>query len=138
MKIFRNKSLVPIDFLFLFFAPGLQIINFVSLIATLVLTTLKINYHLFPQTDVFFRLFISFDGSYLFPTTIALLVVILEKKNVRKMWKGILATWFFIISWIPINILCLFKRSFTWQPIDHTRSIMLSELLVKSNLDIES
>lgn len=138
MKIFRNKSFVPIDFLFLFFAPGLQIINFLSLLATLVLTALKINYHLFPQTDIFFRMFISLDGSYLFPTTVSLIVVILEKKNVRKMLKGILTSWFFIMSWIPINILCLFKRSFKWQPIDHTRSIMLSELKLKNNLDIES
>ena len=134
---FKNRSILPIDILFLFFAPAIQVIGFISMIATLILTVSKVNYQLFPQTDVFFRMFISLDGSYLIPTTIALLVVIMEKKHVKLMLKGILTTWFFIISWIPINIICFFKKTFEWVPIDHTRNIMLSELMTNVTEEVE-
>lgn len=136
-RLLRNaihmKSISSLNILFLFLAPVIQIISFISLVATLILTASKIDYQLFPQTDLFFRIFFSLIGSYLIPTIIVLLVVIIEKKNVRVMMKGILTMWFFIMSWIPINIVCLFKKSVTWQPINHTRNIIFSELASEIN-----
>jgi cellulose synthase/poly-beta-1,6-N-acetylglucosamine synthase-like glycosyltransferase len=124
----KMRSLRSFDMLLLFLAPVIQIISFSSMVATLALTAVRINYQLFPQTDLFFKIFISLDGSYLIPTAIAFLVVVVEKKNLRALMKGILTSWFFIMSWVPINIICLFRKTVPWHPIVHTRNITLNEL----------
>ncbi|MEI8217152.1 MAG: glycosyltransferase family 2 protein [Eubacteriales bacterium] len=136
-KAMEIKSVRPLDIIYLFVAPWIQILSFVSLIATLILTSYKIHYQLFPQTDLFFRMFISFDGSYMIPTFIAMMVVIMERKNVRKLIKGILTMWFFIISWIPINLICIVKSSVAWHPIEHTRNISIHELKTSINNEFE-
>lgn len=37
-------------------------------------------------------------------------------------WHGIILFGLFVISWIPINIVCLFKKSVTWKPIEHGKN----------------
>ena len=130
-KAIKGGTIQPVDILSLLIAPWIQIISFISLSATVILTCLQIKYELFPQTDLFYRLFISLEGSYLIPTLITLMVVIIEKKNIRTMAKGILMMWVFVMSWIPINLLCIFNKTVVWHPIHHTRAITLGELEIQ-------
>lgn len=43
--------------------------------------------------------------------------------------RGALYFGFFLITWVPINIISLFKKQKTWDPILHTKSATLSEML---------
>ena len=79
---------------------------------------------LFPRTQVFFQLFFSLSTAILS----AFAVVVLEKKLHPAIWKGILFYWVYLLSWIPINLLCLVKRTTTWEVIPHTRSLSFSRL----------
>ena len=79
---------------------------------------------LFPRTQVFFQLFFSLSTAILS----AFAVVVLEKKLHPAIWKGIFFYWVYILSWIPINLLCLVKRTTTWEVIPHTRSLSFSRL----------
>lgn len=122
------KSMDSLDLILLFMAPYIQVLSFVSLILTLSLTAFKVRYDLFPQTDLFYKLFISLDGSYISSVIFAVTAVLLEGKSLRKMISGIFALWFFITSWIPINFICLFKKSNDWKQIEHTRKLSLSDI----------
>ena len=62
------------------------------------------------------------------PIAIALLVLILEKKPIKPMIKGLLCYPLFMGTWIVINIKCLFKRETSWQKIDHVRDIKILEV----------
>ena len=70
---------------------------------------------------------------YLIPTLLlpigtSLIALILEKKPIKPMIKGILMYPIFMGSWIIINIKCLFKRETTWEKINHVRDIKIAEV----------
>jgi len=124
----KLKKFRCIDTMLLLWAPLFQILSLVSFVLILILTAFGSRYDLFPQTDVYFKIFVSFDGSVISGALLSLFVVLLEKKDVWKMFKGIITTWGFVVSWIPINIICLFHRSDKWDEIEHTRNLNLSDM----------
>ena len=70
---------------------------------------------------------------YLIPTLLlpigtSLIAMILDKKPIKPMIKGLLCYPAFMGSWILINLKCLFKRETTWQKIEHVRSIKIAEV----------
>lgn len=70
---------------------------------------------------------------YLIPTLLlpigtSLVALILEKKPIKPMIKGMLCYPAFMGTWVLINIKCLFKRETTWQKIEHVRSIKIAEV----------
>ena len=78
-------------------------------------------------------LFIINILNYLIPTlltpiAISLVVMVLEKKPIKPMIKGILCYPLFMGTWVIINLKCLFKRETTWEKIDHVRNIKISEV----------
>ena len=64
----------------------------------------------------------------LLPIGTALLAMILDKKPIKPMIKGLLCYPAFIGTWVIINIKCLFKRETTWEKIDHVRNIKIAEV----------
>ena len=70
---------------------------------------------------------------YLIPTFIlpiftAILIMILDKKPIKPMIKGLLFYPLFLGSWLLINFKCLFKRETKWEKIDHVRDIKINEV----------
>ena len=59
-------------------------------------------------------------------TSIAVLK--LENKDYKKMFKSIFYYWFFILSWIPINVICLVKKQTEWLPIAHTCVVDINDV----------
>jgi cellulose synthase/poly-beta-1,6-N-acetylglucosamine synthase-like glycosyltransferase len=117
------------DILLMFLATHMQLLGALSFILTVSLTAAHVNYSLFPQTDLTFRLLISFDTSYLITVVISAAVLLLEGKSIRKMLKGILFSWFFLFSWIPINSICLFHKTKDWHYIAHTRNVSVEDVI---------
>ena len=64
----------------------------------------------------------------LFPIFTAMFVMVLEKKPIKPMIKGLLCYPAFMGTWIIINLKCLFKRETTWEKIDHVRDIKIAEV----------
>ena len=57
-----------------------------------------------------------------------IITILMLKKKVLPLWKGILLFPLFIFSWLPINIICLFKKDIKWEEIKHDRAITLEEI----------
>lgn len=64
--------------------------------------------------------------SYVFTAVGGIMVVILSKKKVKL--HILLLFPLFILSWIPINILVLFKKECKWEQIRHERVLSLEEI----------
>ena len=64
----------------------------------------------------------------LFPIFTALFVMVLEKKPIKPMIKGLLFYPAFMGTWVIINLKCLFKRETTWEKIEHVRDIKIAEV----------
>ena len=124
----RRGSRACLDQMVFLLAPIMQLAWLVSLLLGGMLDVLRVHYDLFPTTELYTSLFRSVGTSFLTSAALAVLVVLIERKRVLPMMRGVLAYWAFIMSWIPINVVCLFKRDTSWKPIAHTRKVSLSEL----------
>ena len=72
-------------------------------------------------------------GRYVFATFLltplsAAFAMILDKRKIKPMLKGLLCYPAFMGSWIAINIKALIKPNTTWEKIEHVRSIDVKEL----------
>ena len=56
-------------------------------------------------------------------TAAAVLVVTVENKWDRRLWKGVACYWPFLLSWLPITVGCYFKKTTVWEEIRHTRNV---------------
>ena len=66
--------------------------------------------------------------TFLIPIFTAMFIMFLDKRPIKPMLKGLICYPLFIGSWLVINFKCLFKRTTTWEKIDHVRSIKIAEV----------
>ena len=56
-------------------------------------------------------------------TAAAWLVITLEGKWDRRLWKGLAAYWLFLLTWLPITACSFWKKTTVWEEIRHTRTV---------------
>lgn len=124
----KRRSMTCWDLFLLFSTVVIQMFMLVSTLLDTSLNILSIRHQLFPLAAIYSYLLTSLDGSYIASMLAAISVVLLEKKMRPGILKGILAFWFFLLSWLPITLLCLMRRETTWEEIRHTRSLSVEEI----------
>ena len=62
------------------------------------------------------------------PIFTAIFVMIIEKKPIKKMYKGILMFPIFMGSWLIINLKCIIKPNTTWEKIEHKRNVKIKDI----------
>ena len=62
------------------------------------------------------------------PVFTAIIIMIIDKKPIKPMLKGLALYPLFMASWLAINFKCLFKRDTKWEKIDHVRDIKINDV----------
>lgn len=117
-----------LDQLLFLFAPLLQVFYIISVLLSGVLYALQIHFSLAPYSEMLYQPCLSAAVSFVGTVLLAVSVILLERKPLLTMAKGVLGYWLFIMSWIPINVAMLFKPQIEWKAIKHTRSVRLTDL----------
>lgn len=124
------KQKIPqcIDMSLFFMAPVIQILSaiVVGLFALVALMRIKVSgafMMIFENAGIF-----AIVG-YLVCVALALLVLKLQNKSIRKSLKGVFTLSLFMLSWIPINMVSLYKKDHAWEPIEHIADITIEELI---------
>ena len=111
-----------------FLAPIIQIVTFVVVFILFMYNLLGIN-----VTDVvkfaYDNKMLSMALAYICTVSTAAFVVMLEKKGFAKTFKGIFTLAIFMVTWIPINIVCTVKKDIKWEPIKHNRKVDIDSLM---------
>ena len=123
----KTGYIACLDMLLSFAAPFFQIL---ATILTLILFVFRIfNIQLY---DIFSYMYaygiLFFLISYIANIILNLFIVIYNKKSVKDIMSGILLFTFFMITWIPINFVCIFKKDLEWEPIKHSRSLDIEDV----------
>ena len=126
--VFVEKKVSCIDQLIFLLAPCMQVIYIASLVTGLLLDLCYVKYNLFPEKVLYYKMFVSLNVSYITSFALSVYTIIMERKSSFRIFGGVAAYWFFVVSWIPINIICLFKRTTTWDEIKHTRNVSIDEI----------
>jgi len=124
----KEKNISCLDMLLFFMAPIIQLVASFVFVLLFIYTLLGIKLYdifayMFAYNEIFFIL------TYLISILFSILVVIINKKSIAKTILGILTFPIFLFSWIPINLICLFRRSLNWEPIIHNRNVELETLI---------
>jgi len=123
---FKNKVPQSFDMAIFFFAPIFQLISFAIILITVLFNISSLGQ--FELIDILCNnKVISLIIGYGVSIILSLIVVVIDKRKIKNVFKGIFTLSIFMITWIPINVACILKKEFYWEPIKHTR-----------NLDIES
>ena len=65
------------------------------------------------------------------PILTAIFVLIIEKRPIRPMLKGLILYPVFMGSWIVINIKCMIKPNTKWEKIEHEKDVKIEEIKKK-------
>ncbi len=127
-KFIKNKDFSALD-KFLFTAAP-----YFSTLSVLLTLTLGIFYVIGIELNDIFSYFFSlgyicFMIGYLIGVIINMFVLIYYKRDLYDVLHGIFLFSLFMITWIPINIICLFKKELKWVPIEHNKKVKLDALL---------
>ena len=57
-----------------------------------------------------------------------IIIIIMDGRSLKKMWKGILLYPFFMASWAILNFFCLFKKDVEWEKIEHVKDVSIDEM----------
>ncbi len=57
-------------------------------------------------------------------TVAAGIVITLEGKWDRRLWKGLASYWLFLLTWLPITAVSFWKKTTVWEEIRHTRAMV--------------
>lgn len=120
-------NIACLDMFLSFMAPFIQILTCILTFALFIFRL--INLHLY---DVFAYMYsyglLFFVLGYLGNVILNIFVVMYNKKNVKEIMSGILLFTWFMITWIPINFICIFKKDLAWEPIKHNRSMDIDQI----------
>lgn len=125
----KNKNISNLDMLMNFLSPFMQVIGTVIMFALIIL---RINYQLGTLTLV---TIVQLTGlhlgiaTYLLSIVLNVFLVIYDNKNIKDVIAGILFYTIFIVTWIPINFISIFKKEIKWEEIKHTRNIDVKEIV---------
>ncbi len=100
-------------------------------IATLIL--LILNFLMYAgqgmtDTELIINILRYLIPTFLLPIGTAILIMLLDKRPIRPMIKGLICYPLFLGSWLMINFKCLFKRDTSWDKIEHIRKITIHEV----------
>ena len=131
-NIFKNSNMTSLDMLMMFIAPVVQVI---SLFIVIMLAGFK--YMGIQLMDLFSYIFASgllfFIVTYLIGVLTNVFIFKFNKQEIHKVLSSIFLFVVFILSWIPINIVCMIKKDITWKPISHDRNVDMDKLLSRNN-----
>lgn len=129
-NFFKTFIISNIDVLFLYMAPLLQIISFAVILIDIVIQLVNLEFLQFINI-YFYKNAASMLISYLIVIISSTFVVLYNKHKIKEALSGIVLFVVFIFSWLPINIVCIFKRKVVWKSIKHDSTISIKELMKK-------
>lgn len=129
-NFFKTFNLANIDMLFVFLAPVVQITSFLVIFLDIIIKIFSSDF----INTIRFYLTTSLIGTictYVITIIATIFVILYNKHKLKKTWPGILLFTLFVFSWLPINIICLFKRKVSWEQIEHNHTLSINEVIKK-------
>lgn len=122
----ENKTLVSLDGL-------LYIVGSIPLfVITLLLLVVNAGLYmgeLMTRAELIQNYLLYIIPTFLLPIGIGMVIMLLDRRPIKPMIKGLLCYPLFLGSWLAINFKCLFKRETNWEKIDHVRDIKINEVI---------
>ena len=127
-KLFKTKTPVGFDMGLFFLAPFVQILTGLYALILCLGIILELDMGCI-STFLHDNILITTIIGYLISIIISGLVVIMQRKKIKKVIKGIFTLLLFMITWIPINIVAMFSNKYIWEPIEHKVKVDIDNIV---------
>ncbi len=122
--VVKHKTLMNFDGMLYMFGIPIMLIT---------LLLLGVNTLLFMGNEMTtFDLVVSYGkylaSTFIVPIMIAVVIMKLDKRDIKPMWFGLLCYPLFMGSWILINLKCIINPNTKWEKINHVRDIKIREV----------
>ena len=100
-------------------------------IMTIVLVILNFVMYIFggmSVTDLLINCLKYIFSTFFLPIFVGIIIMIIDKKPIKPMIKGLALFPLFLGSWLLINFKCLFIRNTKWEKIEHVRDIKIKDV----------
>ena len=124
----KNGNIASLDICLLYITPYIQVFSFLNILFIPLFRLLKIDLFGF-DIHMLITGLISSIASYVLTVAFSIIIVMMLKKKVLPLLKGILFFPLFIFSWVPINIYCLIKKQDSWEEIKHSKKVTIDDLV---------
>ena len=122
--VVEHKTLMSFDGLLYMFGIPMMVVT----LLLLVINTLLFSGGEMTTIDLIWSFSKYGISTFITPILISIIIMKLDKRDVKSMWFGILCYPLFMGSWILINIKCLINPNTKWEKINHVRSIKIREV----------
>ncbi|WP_170253911.1 glycosyltransferase family 2 protein [Acetobacterium paludosum] len=128
-RVIKDKNRCSFDMIMYLIAPFMQVLTCIYTICSFIILGM-----LFITTGIWSNALtlaiLIAVGGVAFSVIFTVMVLWLEGKKISEVNNiSIFSFWFYLMSWIPINILCFLKPIEIWEPIEHTQNIKISQLV---------
>lgn len=124
----KTGNIASLDMALIYSGPIIQLLIFFDIILSLILQSTNTEYNiLFSHLSI--NGILGLVSTYLIALLVELFVILYKKKNPAEVLSGIIFFLVFIITWVPINIVCLLKKQTKWEEIKHSRNINIDEMV---------
>ncbi len=123
-SLVKHPSWVKLDILMFFISMPMFFIGAGAAVISALLGILCI----FPPMGMALNLFFLGIAAVGIFWIVGFLTVLLEEKDLRRMYKAVLAFPIFNVMWLPIYCRCCFRGKVEWKPIIHARSLSIQDV----------
>ncbi|MEH2937683.1 glycosyltransferase family 2 protein [Lawsonibacter sp. JLR.KK007] len=120
----RRPRLTLLDFEFTLLMPAYQLAALAGLAGAALTSALGGRTVLQSLILALVGIFGNLAWAALTATAAAGIVLTLEGKWDRRLWKGLAAYWLFLLTWLPITAASFWKKTTVWEEIRHTRAMV--------------
>ena len=126
--LFKDRNLTCLDLLIVYISPLIQVLTLLNFLLLIIIKIIEVT-----PKSVLMAMFINqalfFSISYIVMMILSAILVKIYNKKIKEAFMGIVTYPFFFFTWIPINIIALFKKNLAWEPISHDRDIDISSVI---------
>ena len=130
MHFLKTGNSSAFDMFMNFIAPVIQVICLLEFIALILFRIFNVQLY-----DVFSTLFSSgvlfLALSYISGVIVSIFVIKYNKRKSKSVISAIVLFALFILTWVPINFICLFKKDLKWEEIKHKRGMTANEIEIQ-------
>ncbi len=122
----KNHNLAAVDMYLNNLAAIVQVISMIIVLVGLIERMIA--------TKIVFSVagILGFLVSYFATLVVTLFVTIYNKKSITAMLPSLILFTLFMLTWLPINVVCLFKKDVKWNHIGHNKNINIDDIIKTS------
>lgn len=129
-EILKAKKITPALIDVCIYLMGMPVV-IISLLSSL-LNFIKVLIMPMKQGYMLFKDNLEFIGPFIICSILqALIIVLLENKDVKKVWHGIITYPIFLVICFLINLAAFFNTKMAWKPIKHVRAVKINDIQTK-------